>query len=213
MRLYDYLEKSKTKAFFSPIEMDFSEKEQLLLEQFSDLDINRANKEVVFTCVLDEIMDNGKESILNNKLLNSLIDQEIALSSLSHMNLKDEYLIKIFNRNKNHYECMLTVYRRNIICDMSYLDFVNLVKNNLDIYSICYTLIDLSNFPLLSTLQVKKILFLVENYITNFSVYPFLKKYVEYYKNVSLFVNNTMNSPTVFCKDDFSKLYEIKNML
>lgn len=213
MRLYDYLEKSKIKAFFSPIEMDFSEKEQLLLEQFSDLDINRANKEVVFTCVLDEIMDNGKESILNNKLLNSLIDQEIALSSLSHMNLKDEYLIKIFNRNKNHYECMLTVYRRNIICDMSYLDFVNLVKNNLDIYSICYTLIDLSNFPLLSTLQVEKILFLVENYITNFSVYPFLKKYVEYYKNLSLFVNNTMNSQTVFCKDDFSKLYEIKNML
>ena len=206
---------SKEKAFISPLEMDFSEQEQILMEQFCELEINICNKNAAFSCILDVIMDNSKEDMLNEKLLRKLISKRIALSTLAHMNLNDKWLIEIHQKNKQLFECMLTVYKRNIMNETSFCDFINIVSENLNLLSVFYVLIDLSNLSSFSIQQLEKINYLANTYITKNELYPFMRKYVEYfriiYDNTILPCETCVN--TVFCQEDYSKLLKIRHLL
>lgn len=215
MKLSEYLKISQSRQLMPDLDMNFSVEENLLLENFCDSNVSKSHKQSVFSIILDVIADNKKEDMLSDKLLESLISQEISLSDLSHMNLQDKYLIKIFKKNNSYYECMLTVYKRNINSNTSYNDFANIVRNNLCVYSACYNIILFSNISSLSLLQLQKIMFLCQISATPMRQYAFFRKYIEYYKERydSCLSKIPINEINVFSNQDFLKLYEIKNTI
>lgn len=215
MQLSKYLKISESKKLLTDLELTFSSEENSLLEVYCDSNVSKSNKCFAFSIILDAIADNKKENMLSNKLLESLIKQEISLSELSHMNLPDKYLIEIFQKGNNYYECMLTVYKRNIYNNTSYIDFVNIVQNNLNIYSASYVIILFSSIITLSHLQLQKIMFLCEIISTSIKPYTFITKYIEYYEKMykACLFKIPVNEKSIFSKQDFSKLYEIKNIL
>lgn len=215
MNIYDYCEMSKEKRFFSSLEMDFSEQEQILLDQFCDSEIDIQNKNIAFSCILDVIMDNGKEEVLNETLIHKLINKEIALSTLAHLNLNDKWLIAIHQKNHWLFECMITVYKRNIMNETSLSAFISIVSENFNLLSVFYVLIDLSNCNSFSIEQLQKIIYLTNTYVTKNEQYSFMTKYSEYFYHVynKIISSNPVSINKVFCKEDYSKLLKIRHLL
>ena len=120
MILSKYILAEEKKAFSEPEVISFQVDDWKILEKFS----YRIKEKKHFTDVWEDILDQLNDFTVNQKTdvnlfltpktLDNLIQENVLLSTLSHMDLPTKYLIKIYEKNNKNFEGLITVYLRYI---------------------------------------------------------------------------------------------------
>ena len=98
-----------------------TEREKELLDKLCDI-IMPENKTIeIWEEILGGILDSpgmiDHNTILSKKVLNYLIDNDIALITLGHFQLDEQWLQKIYDRNNRCTEALLTIKKRKGLMD------------------------------------------------------------------------------------------------
>ena len=116
MNLTEYISAvlAKKKNIFCEIEIDgsFDKKE---LKKLCNLKINRKRLVLAWSLIIDFINDNFNQEaheFLTPEILEFLIGNSICLKDLGHLNLSDEYLRLIYDKDKSCWEALETIKKR-----------------------------------------------------------------------------------------------------
>ena len=110
--LYEFIELVKSnKEFFNvDIIIKNTKKESKLLEEFCTTNINKQKYEEAWSIILDAIAEHfyphDMTSFFTEKTLNYLIDNNVNLNDLAHLQLDNKWLKKIYQKDKRCIEAL-----------------------------------------------------------------------------------------------------------
>jgi hypothetical protein len=112
MNLKDYLYRIRytKKSPFCKIEIDSIKSQDL--NELCDLSIGKKRLYVAWSLIIDIINDKFQKevnSILTPKIVEFLIENNICLSDLGHLKLKNEYLEKIYEKDRTCWEALKNI--------------------------------------------------------------------------------------------------------
>lgn len=117
INLKDYLGRvPKKKELFCDITIKGTKEEIRLLEKFCEVKVINTRYKVAWSYILYSVAESlgfyKTDNFLSDKILNHLIDNDIALIDLGHFNLSDQWLQKIYDKNNDCEEAMQTIELR-----------------------------------------------------------------------------------------------------
>lgn len=104
------LVKNNEEFFDVDIVIENTKKESQLLEEFCTTSINKRKYEEAWSIILDAIAEHfyphDMTSFFTEKTLNYLIDNGVNLNDLAHLQLDNEWLTKIYQKDKSCIEAI-----------------------------------------------------------------------------------------------------------
>ena len=158
-------------AFKYKIYLENTKEEMRILEEFCSAGLNK-KKYLAWAVIIDAIADyfglNNATSFFTEKTLNYLIENKIDINTLAHLNLDDDWLIKIYEADKESYEALLTVGER-YLCDKEDEKFADLINKYPDENFYNYLLIKIYTINKLTENVLKKSELLIEAIIEHYA--------------------------------------------
>ncbi len=105
------------KDLFHDIDLQGTTDEIQMLEEFCNINakknrINEAWEHIIYS-INEKFYELEKLDFLTEKIISYLVENEIALISLGHLKLSDEWLLKIYEKNNRCLEAKKTIESRN----------------------------------------------------------------------------------------------------
>jgi hypothetical protein len=121
----EFVEKLNTKediwpngTYFAGISFAGTSDETALLKQICKIKLGKRRRELAWSLILGEICEtlysNDMTDFISEDVFNYLLENEIELLTLGHLQLKDEWLLEIYKKDSRCIEALQTIVQRRM---------------------------------------------------------------------------------------------------